>query len=390
MSGAVCVASPTSGVMQVVRQLLACRGVDVNRSRQDGVSPLLIVRTARSPLLVCCGPHAACPRVVLAERATTTRCRCARAADTSRDQGGCGRGCVLVACLPKYALLLQVNARSLFPQRVTPLLMAIRNNDVAAAQLLLAHPRLDLEQNMYMRDTTLEVAEAAGAAKIAALLRPMYAGSQRASPACGGAQPSVGAGCGSASPVDAALLALAGQPACPPSTVQVAWQDCLQRACTSADELGGFQLPHTSLVLLSRLQFVGELWKPVLRSGGRASIPPGLVVPALGRVFCDALRRLWACITRTAEPAVALAEWKAWWAEASAFALQASFHASSDHVVTRCMAARLHVDAVCNAITGGGGTASPAEASGGSEVASLPAVWHALTADELAHAESGE
>ena len=54
---------------------------------------------------------------------------------------------------------IKVNQRSLFPERVTPLLLAIRTGSLECVQLLLGHPGLSLDDNIFQRQTPLEIAQ---------------------------------------------------------------------------------------------------------------------------------------------------------------------------------------------------------------------------------------
>ena len=80
----------------------------------------------------------------------------------------------VVKALCKYPRL-QVNKRTLFPERVTPCLLAVRNKNESILSLLLAHPRFDLEENKYggskSGQSAIQVAEKLGHNEIAGMLR---------------------------------------------------------------------------------------------------------------------------------------------------------------------------------------------------------------------------
>lgn len=101
----------------VVQALVTHKRTDVNKARRDGVTPIIIAvqQSHQGALKALCS----CPR-------------------------------------------LKVNARSLFPERVTALLIAIRANSVEAVRTLLAHPTMSLEENAYMRETPIEIASELG------------------------------------------------------------------------------------------------------------------------------------------------------------------------------------------------------------------------------------
>ena len=326
-------------------------------------------------------------------------------------------------------LLEQVNSRALFPERVTPLLMAIRGNRVAIAQLLLAHPGLDLEANTFMRDTPLQHAEAVGAHDIVALLKA-GTGSGRGggvgSGAAAGAQatgrcshsPTCCTGRGSASASDCwALVRAAGHPECPPGALPIAFQACLQRACRDADPLGGFTLGPAFITNAARLDFPAAVWTPPRRRGAREAVAPALVVAAAGRVFCAALALLGEELPPREAQQPTIPQWREWWGAAFEFALHASFHASSHDVVVRLVSARLAGAqlhrSLCNAQRSGHSAAAgvshapsvpklvrPAPGEGEAKrenpsdtpstvAAVLPPCWEAsLTATELAKAEA--
>ena len=101
------------GHLDVVSTLLADASVDVNRKRRDGVTALLLAVQAN---------RIECARALLRERRTNP------------------------------------SIRSLFPQRLTPLILAIRLQRLDAVALLLQSDRFDFEDNVYMRQSPLEYA----------------------------------------------------------------------------------------------------------------------------------------------------------------------------------------------------------------------------------------
>ena len=101
------------GHLDVVLALLADGRVDVNRKRRDGVTALLLAVQAN---------WIDCARALLRERRT------------------------------------KPSIRSLFPQRLTPLILAIRLQRLDAVAVLLQSDRLDFEDNVYMRQSPLEYA----------------------------------------------------------------------------------------------------------------------------------------------------------------------------------------------------------------------------------------
>jgi ankyrin repeat protein len=101
----------------IVHVLIADRRVDVNKARRDGVTPLII--SVQQGYLDCISLLCMCPR-------------------------------------------LKVNCRTLFPERLTALHVAIRSNNLEAVRKVLLHPAMDLAENSYMRETPLQVAAALG------------------------------------------------------------------------------------------------------------------------------------------------------------------------------------------------------------------------------------
>ena len=53
---------------------------------------------------------------------------------------------------------LKVSQRTLFPERVTPLLLSIRSGSLECVQLLLEHPGLSLDDNLYQRQSPVDIA----------------------------------------------------------------------------------------------------------------------------------------------------------------------------------------------------------------------------------------
>lgn len=65
---------------------------------------------------------------------------------------------------------IKTSQRTLFPERVTPLLLAIRCGSFECVQLLMQHPGLNLDDNVYHRQTPSEIAKSMSRHDIAELL----------------------------------------------------------------------------------------------------------------------------------------------------------------------------------------------------------------------------
>lgn len=77
---------------------------------------------------------------------------------------------------------IKLSMRTLFPQRVTPLHLAMRAAREDLVTLLLAHPRLDLEENLFMRDSAITIARGIqGGERIVAMLEALEKSGKRPS-----------------------------------------------------------------------------------------------------------------------------------------------------------------------------------------------------------------
>ena len=131
-------------------------------------------RGTSSPLLLAAAfGHAGCIRVLLdSNRVNVNK---SRRDGVSALTIACQQGHVDIVKLLCACPRLQVNKRTLFPERVTPCLLAIRAGREDVLRLLLAHPRFDLQENKFggskSGQSAIEVAEALGELRMAEMLR---------------------------------------------------------------------------------------------------------------------------------------------------------------------------------------------------------------------------
>ena len=132
-------------------------------------------RGTSSPLLLAAAyGHADCVRVLLASHRINVNS--ARRDGVSALTIACQQGHIdVVKLLCRSCPRLQINKRTLFPERVTPCLLAIRAGREDVLRLLLEHPRFDLQENKYggskSGQSAIQVAEALGKERIAEMLR---------------------------------------------------------------------------------------------------------------------------------------------------------------------------------------------------------------------------
>ena len=147
------------------------RNIDLNKGRGTS-SPLL---------LAAAYGHSECVRVLLSTNLVNVNS--ARRDGVSSLTIACQQGHLDVVKLLCACPRLQVNKRTLFPERVTPCLLAIRAGRVDMLRVLLAHPRFDLQENKYggskSGQSAVEVAEAFGKKEIAEILRTHSLDAQR-------------------------------------------------------------------------------------------------------------------------------------------------------------------------------------------------------------------
>ena len=155
-----------TGQLDVVQTLIKRKDIDLNQGRGSS-SPLL---------LAAAYGHVECVRALV-------RCVSSGRVHLNAARRD-GVGALAIACQQGNAsvvrlLLRKANGqfskiktsqRTLFPERVTPLLLAIRCGSFECVQCLLEHPGLSLDDNVYHRQTCQEIAKNMNRDDIVALL----------------------------------------------------------------------------------------------------------------------------------------------------------------------------------------------------------------------------
>jgi len=143
------------GDIATLNLLIAYPEVDLNKGRGSS-SPLL---------LAAAYGHTECVRILMHQ----VSCGRVNVSATRRD----GVSALVIACQQGNAAIVRlllrnakgqfskinVNQRTLFPERVTSLLLSIRTGSLECVQLLMDHPGLSLEDNMFQRQTAVSIAQ---------------------------------------------------------------------------------------------------------------------------------------------------------------------------------------------------------------------------------------